>query len=192
MIWRALAAFLATLALAGCGGRGGSEDTGEAASLWVTRDRGAETILTAEVPAGLTVLQALDREADIETRYAGRFVQSIGGVEGSLSEKRDWFYFVNGIEPDVGAAEIRLRPGDIAWWDFRSWAEGWSSLSSLARSRSRSSTVSTERTGPCVSMLLQSWPRRRVASERFWAPPVERESPMCSRSLSRTEPAVPP
>lgn len=123
MIWRALAAFLAALALAGCGGTaGGSEDSGAEASLWVTRDRGAETILTASVPAGLTVLQALDREADIGTRYAGRFVQSIGGIAGSLSEKRDWFYFVNGIEPDVGAAEVRLRPGDIAWWDFRSWS----------------------------------------------------------------------
>jgi hypothetical protein len=89
----------------------------------VTRDGGSEVILTATVPAGLTVLQALDREADVETRYGGRFVQAIDGIEGSFSAQQDWFYFLNGIEPDVGAAEIRLRPGDVAWWDFRSWAE---------------------------------------------------------------------
>jgi hypothetical protein len=93
----------------------------ETAQLWVTRDRGARVMLTATVPAGLTVMQALDREAEIETRYGGRYVQSIDGVVGSVERQADWFYFVNGIEPDVGAAEVRLRPGDVAWWDFRSW-----------------------------------------------------------------------
>jgi hypothetical protein len=96
---------------------------GEAAQLWVTRDRGREVMLTATVPAGLTVLQALERQADVGTRYGGRYVQSVEGIEGGLTEQQDWFYFVNGIEPDVGATEIRLRPGDVAWWDFRSWAE---------------------------------------------------------------------
>jgi hypothetical protein len=98
-----------------------SDPAAETAQLWVTRDRGARVLLTATVPAGLTVMQALDREADIETRYGGRYVQSIDGVAGSIERQADWFYFVNGIEPDVGAAEVRLRPGDVAWWDFRSW-----------------------------------------------------------------------
>jgi Domain of unknown function (DUF4430) len=121
--WRALALLLALL-LAGCGGTAGEEaGGGGTASLWVTRDRGAEVLFTAEVPAGLTVLQALDREADVQTRYGGRFVQAIEGVQGSLSAQRDWFYFLNGIEPDVGAADVRLRPGDVAWWDFRSWTQ---------------------------------------------------------------------
>lgn len=117
---RVLACLVLALVLAGCGGSSAGGGEGEA-SLWVTRDRGAETILTATVPAGLTVLQALDREADVETRYGGRFVQAIAGLEGSLSRQRDWFYFVNGIEPDVGGAEVRLRPGDVVWWDLRSW-----------------------------------------------------------------------
>ncbi len=124
----ALAALALALALSGCGGstaarEGGSEGGGGEAQLWVTRDRGAEVVLTADVPAGLTVLRALDRAAEIETRYGGRFVQSIEGIEGSLSGRQDWFFFVNGIEPDVGAAEIVLGPGDIAWWDFRPWGE---------------------------------------------------------------------
>ncbi|MCC6224228.1 MAG: DUF4430 domain-containing protein [Thermoleophilia bacterium] len=126
-----VAVVLACGLAAACGGGGpapaGSAAAGEVedqgtASLWVTRDRGAEVLLTAEVPAGLTVLQALDRVAEVETRYGGRFVQSIAGVSGSLASQRDWFYFLNGIEPDRGAAETRLRDGDIAWWDFRAWS----------------------------------------------------------------------
>ena len=80
-------------------------------------------LLTTTVPAGLTALQALDREADVETRYGGRYVESIGGLEGDLAAQRDWFYFVNGIEADISAADYELRAGDIAWWDFRSWRE---------------------------------------------------------------------
>jgi hypothetical protein len=135
---RALSAFVIVLLLAACAGSGrGDKDAvapgagttvpeqapAETALLWVTRDRGSELLLTAEVPAGLTVLQALDRETDLETRYAGRFVQAVNGIEGSLERQQDWFYFLNGIEPDVGAAEVKLRPGDVAWWDFRSWEE---------------------------------------------------------------------
>jgi hypothetical protein len=117
---RLLPLLLTAAALAGCGGG----DDGGKASLWVTRDRGAEVLLVREVPAGLTALQALDREADIETRYGGRFVQAINGIEGSFESGRDWFYFVNGYEADRGAGEYRLRDGDVEWWDFRSWRGG--------------------------------------------------------------------
>jgi hypothetical protein len=75
------------------------------------------------VPAGLTAMQALDREADVETRYGGRYVQSVEGLEGSLSGRRDWFWFVNGIEGDRSAADYRLRDGEVAWWDYRGWGE---------------------------------------------------------------------
>ena len=68
-------------------------------------------------------MQALDRVADIETTYGGRYVQSIAGIDGSISSRHDWFYFVNGIEGDRSAAEVRLRSGDIEWWDYRSWAK---------------------------------------------------------------------
>lgn len=120
-----LVVVLLALALAACGGTGAGSDPAEqgSATLWVTRDRGAEVLLTADVPAGLTVVQALDGQADIETRYGGRYVQAIDGIEGSLSRQQDWFFFVNGIEPDVGATEVVLEPGDVAWWDFRSWEQ---------------------------------------------------------------------
>jgi len=111
-----LALVLAVAALAGCGG----EDGGRA-TIWITRDRGAHVLLQKSVPSGLTAMQALNRVADVDTRYGGRFVEAINGIEGSLDARRDWFYFINGYEADRSAAEYRLRDGDVEWWDFRSW-----------------------------------------------------------------------
>jgi len=113
---------LAVLGLAaglapGCGASVGHGQ----ATLWVTRDRGSHVLLVAKVPAGLTAMQALERKVKVTTRYGGRFVQAINGLEGSLDGQRDWFYFVNGYEADRGGAEYRLHPGDVEWWDFRSW-----------------------------------------------------------------------
>lgn len=117
---RKLVPLLVALALVGCG----EERTGSGtASLWVTRDRGATVVHTATVPAGISALEALDRTLDVKTRYGGRFVQAIEGIEGSLAEQRDWFWYVNGLEGEVSAAEYTLRPGDVEWWDYRSWAE---------------------------------------------------------------------
>jgi hypothetical protein len=108
------------LVLAGCASRASGEEQ-NAASLWITRDRGATVLYRGRVDAGQTVLQALRSRADVETAYGGRFVQSIEGLEGSALSGRDWFYFVNGVAPDRGAAEVRLQRGDIAWWDYRLW-----------------------------------------------------------------------
>jgi Domain of unknown function (DUF4430) len=112
----AVALVLAVVALAGCGGGDGGK-----ATIWITRDRGTHVLLQKSVPSGLTAMQALDRVADIDTRYGGRYVQAINGVEGSLAAQRDWFYFVNGYEGDRSAAEYKLHAGDVEWWDFRSW-----------------------------------------------------------------------
>ena len=80
---RAAALLALALFLAACGG--GSEAGKGTAHLWVTRDRGAIVILTADVPAGLTPLQALEREAEVKTRYGGHFVQAVNGIAGSVS-----------------------------------------------------------------------------------------------------------
>ena len=113
----ALAAFVGPV-LAGCGG--GREHG--SARLVITRDRGATVLYAGTVPAGLTAMQALSRRAKVTTRYGGRYVQSIDGLEGSLGRRRDWFYFVNGYDADRSAVEYRLRPGDLEWWDYRDWS----------------------------------------------------------------------
>ncbi len=116
---RLAGALLVLLVLAGCGGAAGEEEG--TATLWVTRDRGATLLLEAEVAAGQTLMRALAAEADVETRYGGRFLHSLDGLEGDLEAQRDWFWFVNGYEGDRSAAEYRLRDGDVAWWDYRAW-----------------------------------------------------------------------
>jgi hypothetical protein len=116
----ALLLLAAALAVAGCGGETGG---GGEATLWVTRDRGATSLVDTKVDAGQTVLRALRSAAKVDTRYGGRYVQAIDGVDGDLGAQRDWFYFVNGIEADRSAAELRVRSGDVVWWDFRRWSD---------------------------------------------------------------------
>src|SRR3954452_4964987 len=86
---------LLALVLAGCGGGGRAHGT---ATLWVTHDRGGHVVPSAAVPAGLDGIQTVERKLKVTTRYGGRYVQSIDGVEGSLGAQRDWFFFVNGKE----------------------------------------------------------------------------------------------
>jgi hypothetical protein len=115
----ALRALVVVLLLAGCGGSARADEG--TAQLWVTRDRGTEVLVEAEVDAGQTLMRALAAEADVETRYGGRYVQSVDGLAGDLGAQRDWFWFVNGYEGDRSAASYRLRDGDIAWFDYRAW-----------------------------------------------------------------------
>ena len=118
MIRRALAALAALVLLAGCSAAGKEEGT---ATLWVTRDRGAEVLLDVEIDAGQSLMRALGSQVELETRYGGRYVQSIDGLAGSLDGQRDWFWFVNGYEGDRSAASYKLRDGDVAWLDYRGW-----------------------------------------------------------------------
>jgi Domain of unknown function (DUF4430) len=119
MIRRLALLLAAACLLVGCGEEAAGEGS---ARLWVTRDRGSEVILSTTVPAGISAIEALRRKAEVETRYGGRFVQSINDVEGDLEEQHDWFFFVNGYEADLSAADYELHEGDVLWWDHRSWA----------------------------------------------------------------------
>jgi hypothetical protein len=123
----AIAVFVAAALGAGCGLGPGDESEGEA-TLTVTRDYGSEPMLEAtrtDPPETETVMRMLDREAEIETRYGGGFVEAIDGVEGSFEGGRsfDWFFYVNGVESEIGAAETTVRGGDRIWWDHRDWTE---------------------------------------------------------------------
>jgi Domain of unknown function (DUF4430) len=128
MTLRRLAAVLAVLAAlpaAGCGfGAGGST---EEVTLTVTRDYGAEALHDGvdqeKASEGDTVMRLLERTYDVKTRYGGGFVQSIDGLAGGRENGHpaDWFYYVNGIEAPVGAAERRLSGGEDVWWDHHEW-----------------------------------------------------------------------
>jgi hypothetical protein len=87
--------------------------------VWVTRGRGAVVLHAATVPAGESALQALDRVASVKTRFGGRYVRSVDGVDEH--GQRSWFYYVNGYLADRSAADYRLRAGDLVWWDYRPW-----------------------------------------------------------------------
>jgi len=122
------AAFLVALALAagGCGlGAGESQEGG--ATLTVTRDFGVRDVGSDEVdpiPGGETVMRMLQRDFEVETRYGGGFVQQINGIAGGREDGRpvDWFYYVNGILAEEGAAARRLSAGDDVWWDHHDWS----------------------------------------------------------------------
>jgi hypothetical protein len=92
-------------------------------TVTVTRDYGATTLSAGREAPGQSALNALRRLAHVGTSYGGRFVESIGGLSGDRSAGYDWLYFVNGIAPDQGAADIELHPGDHEWWDRRYWRD---------------------------------------------------------------------
>jgi len=123
MRWLALIVLCA--ALAGCG-FGEGESTG-AVTLTVTRDFGNERLhegIDEEIASeGDTVMRVLQGAYEVETRFGGGFVQEVDGVRGGRVDGRraDWFYYVNGIEASVGAAERRLSAGERVWWDHHPW-----------------------------------------------------------------------
>ncbi len=113
-------------ALAGCGLGEGNERAGGGATLRVTRDFGHEELGSTELDSvreGQTVMRMLRSEFDVTTRFGGRFVQSIDGVKGEgAGGQADWFFWVNGLEADKGAAEWEVLPGDRIQWDHRDWS----------------------------------------------------------------------
>ena len=124
-----MVAALAATMVAGCGVGAGAVEEGTA-ELTVTRDYGAEAMVQAQLedPADSeSVVRFLDREAEIETSYGGNFVDSIDGVSSRVSGGRneDWFFYVNGYWSPLGAGEVRVRPGDRIWWDYRDWTDSY-------------------------------------------------------------------
>jgi uncharacterized protein DUF4430 len=116
---------LLTLVAASCSINAGAEQG--PAYLLVTRDFGQQRVLTATedpIEKGETVMRLLMRNAEIKTRYGGRFVNAIRGIESASRDggRFDWFYYVNGIEEGVGAAERKVEGNDRVWWDYHDWS----------------------------------------------------------------------
>ncbi|HEX8102173.1 MAG TPA: DUF4430 domain-containing protein [Solirubrobacteraceae bacterium] len=120
-----LLAAVVAVAPAGCGLGAGEEGSGEV-RVRVSEGFGAERVSDRSYAGARkdeTVLRLLERSNDVETRFGGGFVQAIEGRAGGREQGRrvDWFYYVNGIEAGVGAAERRLHAGDRVWWDLHDW-----------------------------------------------------------------------
>jgi len=120
----AIALLLAALAAAGCG-LGPGADVGSV-ELTVTREFGTVPVLQRSLGAkeSDTVMRLLEGNAEIETRYGGGFVHSIDGVaEGERDgDPYDWFFYVDGTESPVGAADVDAQDGERIWWDYRDWS----------------------------------------------------------------------
>jgi hypothetical protein len=120
----AIALLLAALATAGCG-LGPGADVGDV-GLTVTREYGAVAVLDRSLAAkeSDTVMRLLEGEADVSTRYGGGYVHSIDGVaeEQRDGDPYDWFFYVDGVESPIGAAEYDLHGGERVWWDYRDWS----------------------------------------------------------------------
>jgi hypothetical protein len=120
----ATALLLAALAAAGCG-LGAGAGIGDV-ELTVTREFGATPVLERGVAANEsdTVMRVLEGNAEISTRYGGGYVQSIAGVEEAQRGGRpyDWFFFVDGVESPIGAADYSLQGDERIWWDYRDWS----------------------------------------------------------------------
>lgn len=118
------ASVLVAAAVAGCG-VGAGDKSGDA-RIVVTRDFGARTIgakIQQDIPESETVMRLTQRSFDVKTTYGGKFVQSIDGLSGGGRDgKTDWFYWVNGIIGDEGAADFKLHGGDRVWWDYHDWS----------------------------------------------------------------------
>ena len=112
------------LAAGGCGFGPGEAKKGPA-QLHVTRDFGRVDLRINASKNGVresdTVMRFLQGDAKVTTRYGGGFVQSINGLAGNQSAEDDWFYYVNGSEASVGAADYKLSPGDVVQWDYHDW-----------------------------------------------------------------------
>jgi hypothetical protein len=117
-------AIVLVLGVGGCGFGEGDEQSGGAEVRVTTdfghRELGAEQLET--VREDETVMRLLQSEYDVDTRFGGKFVEEIEGVAGSgAGGTRDWFYFVNGVLADRGAADWEVEPGDVIQWDNRDW-----------------------------------------------------------------------
>ncbi|MGZ4250353.1 MAG: DUF4430 domain-containing protein [Solirubrobacteraceae bacterium] len=119
----AVIAVVLTTAIAGGCGLGAGKGTSNV-SLTITRAFGTQpigSITRKNVPGSETVMRMLERSFKVTTRYGGGFVQSIDGISGSAS-RRDWFYYVNGIQAKIGAANTAVHRGDRIWWDLHDWS----------------------------------------------------------------------
>ena len=117
-------ALLLAAGLAGCGLGAGESDTGGARARHARLRH--ETAGGADRP-GPAVLRDGDAPAGAQLRGQDALRRRLRAVDRRARRRRedgrpvDWFYYVNGIEASVGAADVQLHDGDRIWWDRHDW-----------------------------------------------------------------------
>lgn len=66
-----------------------------------------------------TLLELMERKFVVEQENG--FITSIQGRAASTKERTAWMYEINGQMAMVGAADYRIKDGDVYHWDLRKW-----------------------------------------------------------------------
>ncbi len=97
--------------------------------LVISRDYGATVLKDLLVAAAqeTSVMRVLAENAEVTSGYGGGFVDAVDGLRStfgatSSAEAADWFYWVDGVLADIGAADYALEGGETVWWDYHRWA----------------------------------------------------------------------
>lgn len=107
------------------------EEPGPRVRLVVTRDFGQSLISDRWVAltGSATAMGVTTANLDTKTAYGGSFITSINGIVSGYTgktawdkEKRDWFFYYNGKMGNTSASNIKLKSGDIVWWDYHDWS----------------------------------------------------------------------
>ncbi len=70
-----------------------------------------------EAAGGTDALSVLTENAEVES--AEGFVSAVDGL--ASTETAAWFFWIDGVLPDVGAAECALGGSETVWWDLHDW-----------------------------------------------------------------------
>ena len=97
--------------------------------LVVSRDYGESMIFNqwVSVQERQDALNLTTAYLDVKTSYGGSFINSINGLESGYTgkigkrEKSDWFLYFNGVLAGTGAGNIKVKNGDVVWWDYHDW-----------------------------------------------------------------------
>ncbi len=106
----------------------GKSDFEEKVRLVVTRDYGKVIMFNQWVSAQQQdALNLTVAHLEVKTSYGGSFINSINGLESGYTgkigkrEKFDWFFYFNGVLAGRGAGDVKLKSGDVVWWDYHDW-----------------------------------------------------------------------
>ena len=96
----------------------------DSVSLVVSKDFSSPKEFNTSFETDDSVMDLLKSKTTVETSYSGAFVTSINEIPEKGAKGRDWFYYVNGIQAQVGALAYNIQAHDHVWWDYHSWKNG--------------------------------------------------------------------